>query len=233
MSDELIIVNHVGTSVIDAINNELNPLVDEIKAYTGKETILAFNSERAIKKLKNKDIHIEHINNLLTNRHIKILPTHLVGGNDFNILSDFIKNHCKNIQSNIKLLEPLLSSRKSSIELAKVISQLTKNYEGQIVFIGHGTSDDSNKYYYKFLEIYKEYNSNIKFMTLNDDINISSKKVFLFPLFSVNGHHLRKDIYEGENSIYNRLIMSGKDVKVLKNGLLGKKEIREIYLKQL
>ncbi|WP_058485360.1 sirohydrochlorin cobaltochelatase [Defluviitalea phaphyphila] len=226
MKDELIIVNHIGTSNVDAIDNELKWIVKEIENEKNCEVALAFNSQYVINKLQKKNVQIKHVKDLLLEAVgnyyiIKILPIHLVEGIDYQRLKDVCERiydnlYTRNTCSKIILIEFLLKDKKNVQSMTKIISDIVKEKDMHILFVGHGSLHDSEIYYRNFIDSYREINNRVSFMTLKTPIssilNEIPDEVVLFPLFTVSGHHMQKDIFEGEESIYNQLKKFGKKI---------------------
>lgn len=236
MKENLIIVNHIGTSVVEAINQELSPLVNDVKKLTTGEVLLAFSSRKAIAKLLQKGIKVPHVEdvvkNSIENYSIKILPTHLVGGDNYFEIENFINNNLL-YEGNIQLVKPLLSNEENIKIFVNIINTLIRDNKSHILFVGHGTTHASNIYYDYFIEEYKKINENISFITLKTPTKNISGDILIFPLFTVQGHHLTRDIYSGEKSIYNCLNKENRKVDCFNRGLLAIPEIRKLYIEQL
>lgn len=247
MKEQLIIVNHIGTSFVTAIDNELRPLVREIEESLGCETVLSFSSKGAINKLIGKDVEVKYFYDLIRQvsenyRLITVLPTHIVGGADYQSIYDSIETMSKELQlrtnlQKIKLLEPLLIRKGNIQRLAKAINNLIADKNQHIIFVGHGTINESNSNYTKFIQAYKEISKNVSFLSLNESVHSilhqTPQEVLIFPLFAVNGYHMHKDVFSGDASVVNQLQEAGKIVDSFKNGLLSYSNIRKIYLDSL
>lgn len=247
MKDELIIISHIGTSETEAVINELMVLVEEVKDTTGKTTILAFGSRKAIDKLKDEHIEIDYIDDLILRefeKHsvITIMPTHLIGGSDYQRVRQFVEQVENELGagkecSSIVLKKAFLANHENVRKLALTVHKRIPKKDMHILFVGHGTLDASKMYYEEFIETYRELNRNSSFMTLNTPIkdvlmNIPDS-IAMVPLFTASGHHMRIDLFEGEQSIYKQLIKAGKEVTLYKESLLAQKDIREIYVNSL
>lgn len=247
MKEQLVIVNHIGTSVIKAVNNELMPFVREIKERLDCDTVLTFSSKRAINKLASKDIEVEYFYDLIRKvnknyRFITVLPTHIVGGDDYQSIYKNIEIISKELEvkassPKIKLIEPFLIRKNNIQQLAKVINNLITDKGQHVIFVGHGTKNESNNWYSKFIQAYKKISPRVSFLSLNESVhsilNQTPQEVLIFPLFAVNGYHMHKDIFSGDQSIVNQLREAGKIVSSCKNGLLSYSEVRKIYLDSL
>ncbi len=244
MKDELIIINHIGTSEIEAVANELMVLVEEVKEATGKATILAFSSQKAIDKLKEDHIEMDYMNDLILRELgnytvITIMPTHLVGGSDYQRVKQFVQQVKNELDtgrkcSSIVLKEAFLTNDENVRKLALTIHKRIPKKDRHILFVGHGTLGASKMYYQEFIKTYRELNRNSSFMTLNtpiEDILVNiPNQVTMVPLFTTSGYHVKMDLFEGEQSIYKQLIKAGKEVTLYKESLLAQKEVREIYI---
>lgn len=237
MKDELIIVNHIGTSVLEAIEQELMLLVDEIKAFTQKDTVLTFNSNRAISKLKSKGFCVPTLDEILKSaigqyEHVTIVTMHLVGGLDFEGVLEQVA--CFKEQIAIKVLCPLLKDKYAFEALIEHMQKIIPNEETGLLVVVHGTGHGSQGYYLELYSALKVKKDKVYLLSLLDDcynqLSTLPEKIFIFPLFTVTGHHVQKDLFDSEKSIYNILKDSNKEIAFWRNGLLSSPEIRAIYL---
>lgn len=243
MKKNLIIVNHIGTSVVDTVKHELMVLVDAIKQrHSESEVVLAFSSDRAIRKVGSKGIEVMSIEGALEwgiesgFGHITIMPLHVVGGLDYRNLSALVDV----LDHKIDLKEPLLGSSSSFVELTKAIKQtLSPEDLGKtILLIGHGTEDATNQMYKRLEAQLISEGLKAKVRTLTNGFDqfveaIDGQSVVLYPLFTVSGYHVKKDVFDGETSILKRLSNLGYEVTAYKQGLLAFDVIRDIYLNKL
>ena len=243
MKKNLIIVNHVGTSVLETVKSELMVLVDSIKRRQPEsEVVLAFSSDRARRKVASNGINVMSIQRAiewgieLGFAHISILPLHVVGGLDYRNLSAQVQV----LGDRIDLKGPLLASSMSLSDVAQTIKKTlsSDDLDKTIILIGHGTEDSTNHLYNDLEDQLKKKGLKAKVRTLTtefDDIvdTIDGQEVVLYPLFTVSGYHVKKDVFDGEDSISHRLSNLGYEVSAYKHGLLAFDEIREIYLNKL
>lgn len=245
--DELIIVNHIGTSVESVIDDELGLLVEDIKKALTSDAILAFSSIRAIEQLAQKNIKIDHIYDSILwaaskYKVIKVLTTHLVGGLDYERVKSFCEEKAKefighDMKTDTVLIQPLLTEIENILQLVYAIARVIQEQNMHILFVGHGTTHSSEKFYGYFIEAYKKIWPDISFITLNTNVEKEiknlPKEMVLFPLLTVNGHHIQNDIFDGDNSIYNKLSKLGTKVYKYDRGLLSYEEIRKLYVNAL
>lgn len=236
MLKKAIVVSHIGTSVLDVVENEIKVLVSELSDQSGINTVLAFSSKRAIKKLSKHNIDVAYIEEAIADLvaqgySVTILPLHLVKGNDYLKLQDISRQY-----SDVLVLSPLLASDNNVNQLAKVVFEKIVEKCCPVLFVGHGTDNEHLHSYDKFLEAYKSLNNETYLMTLNSDIDkIVSKlpdEIVLFPLFSINGYHVSHDLFNKDDSIYHQINSSDIKVHQYKNGLISYPEVRKIYLNQ-
>jgi|GEM_PF-5138718 Cobalamin biosynthesis protein CbiK, Co2+ chelatase len=247
MKDELIIINHIGTSEIEAVVNELMTLVEEVKETTGKATILAFGSRKAIDKLKEEHIEIDYIDDLILRENgkhsvITIMPTHLIGGNDYQRVKQFVDRVGNELDtgkncSYIEVKKPFLTNYENLKQLAMTIHKRIPKGDKHVLFVGHGTSDESKMYYDNFIQTYRKFDNDSSFMDLYTPIkdilvNIP-ERIALVPLFTASGHHVKVDLFEGEQSVYKQLKEAGKEVFIYSESLLAQKDVRKIYINSL
>ncbi|MDD3141115.1 MAG: sirohydrochlorin cobaltochelatase [Lachnospiraceae bacterium] len=173
---------------------------------------------------------------------ITILPTHLVGGSDYQRVKQFVEQIENEFDtekncSNIVVKEALLTNHENVKQLAIMIHKRIPKSDAHVLFVGHGTSDESKMYYDDFIQTYRELNKGSSFMDLNTpmkDILVNMPdRIALVPLFTASGHHVKIDLFEGERSIYKKLTEAGNKVILYKKSLLAQKDIREIYINSL
>lgn len=224
----MIIVNHIGTSVIGTLEKELLPFVEMVRASVQEKVVLAFSSKRAVEKLRAKHFDVMHIETVIesANEPLKILPVHLVGGTDLENL--------KSKYSDLEFLPPLLSNHEDCEAFAKVLSELI-NDEQHTLFIGHGTKDASHKMYEVLEHCLKKYTAHVTVMTLADDVSQLKieKELVMFPLFTVAGHHVKKDLFRLPTSFKCQLLDQGYDVTTIEKGLLSYESIRQLYINKI
>ncbi len=250
LKKELIAVNHIGTSVIESIESELGQMVKmiedaqiikatryaQIDDYEA-ETVLTFSSLRAIKKLEQKGFHVQDINDIIRQSgkydRITIIPLHVIGGTDYMSLKKSIVSN-----NNISLLSPLLVTRSDCQALGIKLSTILKaDKDKSILFVGHGTTDESHKLYQLLEEELIKIGINARVLTLEDKEALSLIKVedeiVIFPLFAISGHHVKNDLFRSQNSFRAILLKRVNKVKSYEHGLLFYPEIREMYLSKL
>lgn len=241
MSKELIVVSHIGTSVIDVIDSELKMLVKDIENKTKTKTVLAFSSKRAINKLAKKGVKIPYIDDVLANISdysvVKVLPIHLIQGKDYNRIKELCKKVTDSTKIKVICIDLLINNAERQYSLIEVINNIIVERNKQVLFVGHGSENQDTDLYAEFIENYSQVKSNTKFITLKSDINSIitelSDEVVLFPLFTVRGHHIINDIFDKSDSICKQLVKNGRIVYRYNKGLLSSPEIRKLYLNLL
>lgn len=246
MNEQLIVINHVGTSILETIYSELNQLVLDVqKEWVDTDVTLTFNSRRAIKKLVNKGMDIPYFYDYIESgimdeyKEILVLPVHFVVGHDYLELKETISGY----DDNVRLLKPVLSEDKNCEKLAKIIVENlnVEDRDKPLLLVGHGTGDCiGNKHYDVLLDQVNKYHQRTKFITLKQVDNplwihdiksqFGQQEIVLFPLFTVCGHHVAMDIFEGSNSIKSQLEQADVKVKIYKHGLLGYRGFRSLYI---
>lgn len=238
MKEELIIVNHIGTSVIEAVEKELMALAEEIRRDTMKDTVLSFNSRRAILKLKSKGLLIPSLDEVIESaigkyERVTILTLHLVGGSDYEMVLEKVASFEGKL--NIRVICPLLKDKEAFDAVLDYTHQIQERAGCGFLIVVHGTSHESNDLYLDLFRSLKLKNDHVYLLSLLDDVHDQMaklpEKMYLFPLFTVTGHHVQKDLFDSEESIYKTLIKSNKEVAFWRNGLLLSPEIRAIYIK--
>ncbi|MFV0379732.1 MAG: sirohydrochlorin cobaltochelatase [Anaerorhabdus sp.] len=237
MKDELIILVHIGTSIESVLENELKLLKNDISDTSDADVVYAFSSLRSIRKLLAKGIKVNYFEDLIKEtidkyKKIRVVPLHVVGGNNYELIKSICLKYAD--QNKIKLYKPILQSAKYMQELASAISEIVSGEEN-ILFIIHKTAKESLKFCESFIEYYKNFNIQSSYICLNDSLDkcLSLDSVTLFPLLMISGYHVKKDIFDLEDSIYNTLVKNGVNTKVYNGGLLSHCSIRKIYCRML
>lgn len=259
LAKKLIIVNHIGTSVIETINSELIPFLNVITDnFDDVDARLAFSSNRAINKLAKRDFVMDTIDQSVYKgikegyKQIGILPLHVVGGVDFELTLDYVKGCNEKIKNSntsefddiqLTLYSPLLQNKEDCILLAKALLKIIDPVESlkPIFFVCHGSSSTSNDLYQLLKDVLKELGLNAKMISLHKEIEEevldldldSLSECVLFPLFVVSGHHVMKDVFDEESGLIVHFKKRGIDVKAYHGGLIHYKEIQQIYLNKL
>ena len=173
-----------------------------------------------------------------------VQPTHLMNGLEYEELKGDIAQYSDAFDK-IAIGQPLLSSDDDFSRVENAIVDWTKDYddgETAIVFMGHGTSADSNGVYQKMQDLLtKDGHTNYFVGTVEatpslDDVMAAVKKgnykrVVLEPLMVVAGDHANNDMAgDDKDSWKSQFEAAGYQVECLLRGLGENETIRQIYV---
>lgn len=177
-------------------------------------------------------------------KNLVVQPTHLMNGLEYEELKGDIAQYSDAFDK-IAIGQPLLSSDDDFSRVENAIVDWTKNYddgETAIVFMGHGTSADSNGVYQKMQDLLtKDGHTNYFVGTVEatpslDDVMAAVKKgnykrVVLEPLMVVAGDHANNDMAgDDKDSWKSQFEAAGYQVECLLRGLGENETIRQIYV---
>lgn len=177
-------------------------------------------------------------------KNLVVQPTHLMNGLEYEELEGDIAQYSDAFDK-IAIGQPLLSSDDDFSRVENAIVDWTKDYddgETAIVFMGHGTSADSNGVYQKMQDLLtKDGHTNYFVGTVEatpslDDVMAAVKKgnykrVVLEPLMVVAGDHANNDMAgDDKDSWKSQFEAAGYQVECLLRGLGENETIRQIYV---
>ena len=177
-------------------------------------------------------------------KNLVVQPTHLINGLEYEELKGDIAQYSDAFDK-IAIGQPLLSSDDDFSRVENAIVDWTKDYddgETAIVFMGHGTSADSNGVYQKMQDLLtKDGHTNYFVGTVEatpslDDVMAAVKKgnykrVVLEPLMVVAGDHANNDMAgDDKDSWKSQFEAAGYQVECLLRGLGENETIRQIYV---
>lgn len=177
-------------------------------------------------------------------KNLVVQPTHLMNGLEYEELKGDIAQYSDAFDK-IAIGQPLLSSDDDFSRVENAIVDWTKDYddgETAIVFMGHGTSADSNGVYQKMQNLLtKDGHTNYFVGTVEatpslDDVMAAVKKgnykrVVLEPLMVVAGDHANNDMAgDDKDSWKSQFEAAGYQVECLLRGLGENETIRQIYV---
>lgn len=177
-------------------------------------------------------------------KNLVVQPTHLMNGLEYEELKGDIAQYSDAFDK-IAIGQPLLSSDDDFSRVENAIVDWTKDYddgETAIVFMGHGTSADSNGVYQKMQDLLtKDGHTNYFVGTVEatpslDDVMAAVKKgnykrVVLEPMMVVAGDHANNDMAgDDKDSWKSQFEAAGYQVECLLRGLGENETIRQIYV---
>ena len=212
--NELLVLSF-GTSFNDSRRLTIGAIEDQLeKSFPDYSVRRGFTANIVIDHVAKRDGEkIDDINESLKRavdngvKNLVVQPTHLMNGLEYEELKGDIAQYSDAFDK-IAIGQPLLSSDDDFSRVENAIVDWTKDYddgETAIVFMGHGTSADSNGVYQKMQDLLtKDGHTNYFVGTVEatpslDDVMAAVKKgnykrVVLEPLMVVAGDHANNDM---------------------------------------
>ena len=249
--NELLVLSF-GTSFNDSRRLTIGAIEDQLeKSFPDYSVRRGFTANIVIDHVAKRDGEkIDDIDESLKRavdngvKNLVVQPTHLMNGLEYEELKGDIAQYSDAFDK-IAIGQPLLSSDDDFSRVENAIVDWTKDYddgETAIVFMGHGTSADSNGVYQKMQDLLtKDGHTNYFVGTVEatpslDDVMAAIKKgnykrVVLEPLMVVAGDHANNDMAgDDKDSWKSQFEAAGYQVECLLRGLGENETIRQIYV---
>lgn len=249
--NELLVLSF-GTSFNDSRRLTIGAIEDQLeKSFPDYSVRRGFTANIVIDHVAKRDGEkIDDIDESLKRavdngvKNLVVQPTHLMNGLEYEELKGDIAQY-SDVFDKIAIGQPLLSSDDDFSRVENAIVDWTKDYddgETAIVFMGHGTSADSNGVYQKMQDLLtKDGHTNYFVGTVEatpslDDVMAAVKKgnykrVVLEPLMVVAGDHANNDMAgDDKDSWKSQFEAAGYQVECLLRGLGENETIRQIYV---
>ena len=249
--NELLVLSF-GTSFNDSRRLTIGAIEDQLeKSFPDYSVRRGFTANIVIDHVAKRDGEkIDDIDESLKRavdngvKNLVVQPTHLMNGLEYEELKGDIAQYSDAFDK-IAIGQPLLSSDDDFSRVENAIVDWTKDYddgETAIVFMGHGTSADSNGVYQKMQDLLtKDGHTNYFVGTVEatpslDDVMAAVKKgnykrVVLEPLMVVAGDHANNDMAgDDKDSWKSQFEAAGYQVESLLRGLGENETIRQIYV---
>ena len=249
--NELLVLSF-GTSFNDSRRLTIGAIEDQLeKSFPDYSVRRGFTANIVIDHVAKRDGEkIDDIDESLKRavdngvKNLVVQPTHLMNGLEYEELKGDIAQYSDAFDK-IAIGQPLLSSDDDFSRVENAIVDWTKDYddgETAIVFMGHGTSADSNGVYQKMQDLLtKDGHTNYFVGTVEatpslDDVMAAVKKgnykrVVLEPLMVVAGDHANNDMAgDDKDSWKSQFEAAGYQVECLLRGLGENEIIRQIYV---
>lgn len=249
--NELLVLSF-GTSFNDSRRLTIGAIEDQLeKSFPDYSVRRGFTANIVIDHVAKRDgKKIDDIDESLKRavdngvKNLVVQPTHLMNGLEYEELKGDIAQYSDAFDK-IAIGQPLLSSDDDFSRVENAIVDWTKDYddgETAIVFMGHGTSADSNGVYQKMQDLLtKDGHTNYFVGTVEatpslDDVMAAVKKgnykrVVLEPLMVVAGDHANNDMAgDDKDSWKSQFEAAGYQVECLLRGLGENETIRQIYV---
>ena len=248
--NELLVLSF-GTSFNDSRRLTIGAIEDQLeKSFPDYSVRRGFTANIVIDHVAKRDGEkIDDIDESLKRavdngvKNLVVQPTHLMNGLEYEELKGDIAQYSDAFDK-IAIGQPLLSSDDDFSRVENAIVDWTKDYddgETAIVFMGHGTSADSNGVYQKMQDLLtKDGHTNYFVGTVEatpslDDVMAAVKKgnykrVVLEPLMVVAGDHANNDMAgDDKDSWKSQFEAAGYQVECLRRGLGENETIRQLY----
>ena len=252
IGEKEILVVSFGTSYNDSRRETIGAIEKAIAdAYPDWSVRRAFTSNIIIDHVKERDGEeiddLETALNRAVDNGVKTLvvqPTHLMNGHEYSDIETSLAEYADSFEK-IVLGKQLLDTDDDYEEVISAITDASSDYddgETAIVYMGHGTSADSNSAYSKIQEMLKAdgydnyYITTVEASPTPEETLESVKsgeysKVVLLPLMVVAGDHANNDMAGDEDdSIKSLFSRAGYEVETVIRGLGANEDIQEIYL---
>lgn len=249
--NELLVLSF-GTSFNDSRRLTIGAIEDQLeKSFPDYSVRRGFTANIVIDHVAKRDGEkIDDIDESLKRavdngvKNLVVQPTHLMNGLEYEELKGDIAQYSDAFDK-IAIGQPLLSSDDDFSRVENAIVDWTKDYddgETAIVFMGHGTSADSNGVYQKMQDLLtKDGHTNYFVGTVEatpslDDVLAAVKRgnykrVVLEPLMVVAGDHANNDMAgDDKDSWKSQFEAAGYQVECLLRGLGENETIRQIYV---
>ncbi len=249
--NELLVLSF-GTSYNDSRRLTIGAIEDQLeKSFPDYSVRRGFTANIVIDHVEKRDGEkIDDINEALKRavdngvKNLVVQPTHLMDGLEYDELKGDVAQYSDAFDK-VAIGKPLLSSDEDFSRVENAIVDWTKDYddgETAIVFMGHGTSADSNSVYQKMQDLLtKDGHTNYFVGTVEatpslDDVMAAVKKgnykrVVLEPLMVVAGDHANNDMAgDDKDSWKSQFEAAGYQVECLLRGLGENETIRQIYV---
>ena len=249
----VILVVSFGTSYLDSIKSSIEAIENDIReAFPKYEIRRAFTSPKILRKLKKRDGLVidnvkEAMDKLLEEGYesVRVQPTYVIKGFEYDDLVRDVKEY-EGKFSHLSLGEPLLSEEKDYIDAASAacekISELQKEADTAVVFMGHGTDHPGNSTYMRLQKAFDDMgkeNCLVATVEAKPDICDIKKKleerqiknVYLLPFMIVSGDHANNDMAGDDPQSWKMILKNeGFNVKCLLFGLGEYEKIRKIIV---
>ena len=234
-----VLVVSFGTSYKEAMEKTIEACENKIKNnLKGYDFYRAFTSNMIIRKLKNRygidiESHIQVLDRLYREGYSEVIiqTLHIICGEEFNKLKDQVERYkCK--FDKVILGRPLLSTIEDYKDIVEAIKYQVPDMEENeaLVFMGHGTSNESHAIYSVLGYIMRDSGINAYVGTLEGYQEIKQvinrlnenniKTVNLMPFMLVAGNHAINDMAGDEDDSWKNILEGeGFNVKIHLQGL--------------
>lgn len=225
--------DYTRKATIGAIENEIKNSFDD---YIVER---AFTSSVVINKLKERGISVSSVKEALERLYdngvdrVIVQPTHIIGGYEYEKIIAGVETFNKSFKE-LVISAPLLYNNSDYKTMAEFIDENFGDYNGTVIFMGHG-SEHSSDNAYKMLQNHLK-SKNIFIATVEGSIglediikNINTKNVLLAPFMVVCGDHGNNDLIKWKYILEER----GFNPELCLKGLGEYAKVRNIYISHI
>ena len=251
---EAILVVSFGTSHNDTREKTIDRIEEKIReSYPDSRMYRAWTSDIIRRKLEKRDqIHIESVQEAFTHmkkdgiRKVIVQPTHVMNAIENDKMCEQIREAEADFEE-IKTGDALFVTEKDKEELVKILGQYWSRIpqDELLIFMGHGTSHESNKVYQELEEALHQAGYTNMYVGTVESLptlqmimerigRMDVKKVHLAPFMIVAGDHAKNDMAgEEEDSWGSRLKTAGYDVECHIIGLGELEGIQNMFVRHV
>ncbi len=242
-----ILVVSFGTTKAETREKNITALENAVRDKY-KSARRAFTSEMIRKILNNRGMGIDNTTSALEKMkregvsEVKIMPTHLLYGNEYDKMLLQIKEF-DGVFESVQVSKPLLANSEDCLKVLQAVRKETlKDSDTALILMGHGTDHFVNFVYGAMNFIATENGYNDMYITTVEGqptfenavdwiVRKGYKKAILAPLMLVAGDHAENDMAgDEEDSLKTMLESVGVVVECKIKGLCEYEDIKELYL---
>ena len=223
---DAILVVSFGTSYPDTRKKTIDRIEKRIQeSYPDCRIYRAWTSDMIRKKLEKRDhIHIDSVQEAFSRmkqdgiRRVTVQPTHVMNAIENDKMCEQI-HHKKHEFEEVKIGDALFVTEKDKEQLVNILGEYWKEIprDELIIFMGHGTSHESNAVYEELdLALKKAGHENMYVgtveslptlhMVMEQIQPLQVKKIHLAPFMIVAGDHARNDMAGEEKDSWGRIL---------------------------
>lgn len=252
MSKNAILVVSFGTTKDETRKKNIEAVENEVAAAFPDWTVRrAFTSSIVMRRLEERGIHVDNVPQAMERlqeegfTQVIILPTHLLPGEEYHKLLDFLAPFAASFQK-LAVAKPLLYGTEDVEEVSAFLKEAYPLQEKEaMLLMGHGTGHFANHIYPAMAYILNEMGAgNIFVATVEGYPQFEPvlerirkegyQKVKLVPLMLVAGEHAMNDMAgDEEDSWRSQCAAAGLEVSHVLAGLGESRQVRRIYLRHL
>ncbi len=248
MSKKAIAVISFGTTYLDTAEKTIHAVEKDIAVeFPEYEITSAYTSSLIRNALSKEGINVpsphECFENLLENgcKEVIVLPTHIIGGEEYSKVVECVREFSSRFDS-IKVCRPLIEKQDVTSIVDTILEVFAIPQDSYMVFMGHGSSTQSNEIYHLINEEFSTRGVKNMYMAtveatpeLLDAVHTvreypSLKEVILTPFMLVAGEHANNDMNISWKNVFEDAKLNPRCII---KGLGEYPEFRKIYLERV